>query len=48
MGFPVPLQEWVQGHSREFVGDILFSRQARERGIYNMAEIDSLLNSELR
>ena len=31
MGFPTPLNAWVQGPAREFVSDILSSRPALER-----------------
>jgi asparagine synthase (glutamine-hydrolysing) len=36
MGFPVPLKEWMQGGVvRDFVGDVLLSRDSLERGIYS-------------
>lgn len=36
MGFPVPLKEWMQGGVvRDFVGDVLLSRNSLERGIYS-------------
>lgn len=34
MGFPVPLAEWGTGPLREFVHDVLGSRAARERGLF--------------
>ncbi len=33
MGFPTPLNEWVQGEAREFVHDILTSRAALNRDL---------------
>jgi asparagine synthase (glutamine-hydrolysing) len=36
MGFPVPLNEWMQGGVvRDFVSDTLLSRRSLERGIYS-------------
>jgi asparagine synthase (glutamine-hydrolysing) len=35
MGFPVPLNEWLSGELKEFVGDIFASRGARERDFMN-------------
>lgn len=40
MGFPVPLNQWLQGSANDFVNDILFSQRARERGIYNIEAIE--------
>ncbi len=46
MGFPVPLNNWYHGHSKEFVRDILFSNQAKSRGIYNFDELEKHFNNE--
>lgn len=46
MGFPVPLNQWLQGSSREFVSDILFSQRASQRGIYNIPQIEKIYNNE--
>ena len=46
MGFPVPLQRWVKGSARDFVRDILLSQRARERGIFDSAEIERLIDNE--
>jgi asparagine synthase (glutamine-hydrolysing) len=35
MGFPVPLNEWLSGELKDFVGDIFSSRRARERDYMN-------------
>ncbi len=34
MGFPVPLPAWAGGPLREFLGDVLGSQRARERGVF--------------
>ena len=46
MGFPVPLQRWFRGDSREFVLDILQSDRARKRGIFDPDAIESHLDIE--
>lgn len=35
MGFPVPLNEWMKGDLREFVGDVFNSAGAKNRVYYN-------------
>ncbi|MBK6864179.1 MAG: asparagine synthase (glutamine-hydrolyzing) [Ideonella sp.] len=46
MGFPVPLHLWARGSARDFFGDILLSRRAAERGIFDLAEVEQLMNHE--
>ncbi len=46
MGFPVPLQQWFGGVAKEFVRDILLSGSARQRGMYNMAAVESAITGE--
>ena len=46
MGFPVPLQRWFRGDSRDFVLDILLSERARQRGIFDPAAIESHVDVE--
>ncbi|MEP6571610.1 MAG: asparagine synthase (glutamine-hydrolyzing) [Gemmatimonadota bacterium] len=46
MGFPVPLHLWARGESRDFFGDLLLSRTCRERGIFEAAEIEKLMDYE--
>lgn len=46
MGFPVPLQQWFRGESREFVLDVLHSTSARHRGIFDTAALDAQLEIE--
>jgi asparagine synthase (glutamine-hydrolysing) len=46
MGFPVPLAEWMRGPVRDFVNDTLLSSQARQRGIYQPAAVERLIQHE--
>lgn len=46
MGFPVPLNEWLDKELREFVGDIFNSSNARSRQYFNNEEIMKGLTSE--
>ena len=47
MGFPVPLKEWMQdGPVRDFAGDILLSRDSKERGIYCPKALESMLSEQ--
>ncbi len=46
MGFPVPLNEWSRGPLREFLSDILLGPRARQRGIYQVKEVERLLLHE--
>ena len=46
MGFPVPLQHWLAGPSREFVHDTLLSARARTRGITDPQAVEHLLSHE--
>lgn len=43
MGFPTPLNEWAKGPAREFISDVLSSRNALDRSwVDNRAVLDSL------
>jgi len=46
MGFPVPLTQWTRGVAKDFVRDILLSRQVRERGIYEFGAIERAITDE--
>jgi asparagine synthase (glutamine-hydrolysing) len=46
MGFPVPFVEWAGGPLRPFIRDTLLGEAARERGIYDMAGIERLIDGE--
>lgn len=46
MGFPVPLAEWFRGPLQDFLGDVLLSSRARQRGLYRMDRVEKLALSE--
>jgi len=47
MGFPVPLNEWMEGGIvREFVADTLLSRSSLERGIFKSDALYSMIESQ--
>ena len=43
MGFGVPLVHWFKGDLVDYAHDVLLSKQALERGYFNMQQIESLL-----
>ncbi len=45
MGFPVPLNNWFGGHFNDYAKKVLLSKEAKERGIYNIENIEKWLNS---
>jgi len=46
MGFPVPLHLWARGAARDFFGDVLLSRRCAERGLFDLVEVEKLMNTE--
>jgi asparagine synthase (glutamine-hydrolysing) len=46
MGFPVPLHLWARGRSRDFFADHLLSARARERGIFDLPEVEKQMRHE--
>jgi asparagine synthase (glutamine-hydrolysing) len=46
MGFPVPLHLWAKGRVRDFFRDVLLSRACRERGLFDMARVEALIQQE--
>ena len=49
MGFPVPLHEWLdKGPVRDFAHDVLFSKAAQERGLFEKRALERLLQKERR
>lgn len=46
MGFPVPFNKWIREELKTFVLDILLSRRARERGIYDVSAIELAMRGE--
>ena len=45
MGFPVPVHIWFGDKFKRFTKEILLSKEAKERGIYNTKVLEKLLNS---
>lgn len=46
MGFPVPLHIWARGPVGTFFKDILLSKKARERGIFDPGKVEALIRNE--
>src|SRR5439155_14519284 len=42
-GFAVPLARWFRGELSSFARDLLFSQSCRERGVFNGAYVERLL-----
>ena len=47
MGFDVPLEHWFRGQLRDFLCDILLSRQAVERGYFKPSAVKALVDDHL-
>ena len=45
-GFPVPLDDWLSGKFRKYTKNILSSRVAKNRKIYNIDNIKKILDSD--
>ncbi len=45
-GFPVPISEWFKSELKDWVREILLSKAAKERGIYNIPALESRLNTQ--
>jgi asparagine synthase (glutamine-hydrolysing) len=45
MGFGVPLGDWFRRELRDMTRDVLLGRQARQRGVFRMSEVESLLST---
>lgn len=46
MGFPVPLQIWAKGKAKDFFCDVLLSKQCKERGLFDIGVVETLINEE--
>ncbi len=46
MGFPVPLHLWARGDARDFFCDVLLSQRCRERGLFDVPEVERLMAHE--
>jgi len=45
MGFPTPLNEWMNGPLRDYVLDILTSQKSKERNILDTSKVESFMSS---
>jgi asparagine synthase (glutamine-hydrolysing) len=45
LGFAIPIQHWMGVEFSDYVKDILLSKRAKERGIYNNKSLEILLNN---
>ena len=46
MGFPVPLHLWARNRAGAFFKDVLLTYTCRERGLFNISEIENLIDQE--
>jgi asparagine synthase (glutamine-hydrolysing) len=46
MGFPVPLHLWARNRAADFFKDVLLSSACRQRGLFDPAEVESLMQHE--
>ncbi len=46
MGFPVPLHIWAKHRARDFFKDVLLSNACRQRGLFNISEVEKLIEQE--
>jgi len=46
MGFPVPLHKWYRNELKDFVMDILLDSRARQRGIFNIKQLEKMITQE--
>jgi asparagine synthase (glutamine-hydrolysing) len=46
MGFPVPLHIWARNQAKGFFSDVLLSKKCRERGLFNIPEVEKLIEKE--
>jgi asparagine synthase (glutamine-hydrolysing) len=46
MGFPVPLHIWSKNKAKDFIMDVLLSKNAQDRNIINTKYVENLIKSE--
>ncbi len=46
MGFPVPLHIWARNNVKDFFHDLLLSPTCKDRGIFNQAQLEKLIENE--
>jgi len=47
MGFPVPLNNWFGGDFNNYAKQILLSKEAKDRNLYNNKNIEEWLNNDI-
>ena len=48
MGFAVPLVSWFRNELKDYVRDVLLSSKARERGLFDMKQVERLIDIHQR
>ena len=48
MGFGVPLVHWFKKDLKDYAREVLLTRQARERGLFNTRHIEGMLDSHMK
>ncbi len=46
MGFPVPLHLWAKDRAKDFFRDALLSSACRNRGLFDSAQIENLIEHD--
>ncbi|MGH2564322.1 MAG: asparagine synthase (glutamine-hydrolyzing), partial [Ginsengibacter sp.] len=46
MGFPVPLHIWSKNKAKDFIMDVLLSKKAKERNIFNAGYVEKMITSQ--
>ncbi len=47
-GFAIPLGKWFRGHLSDYARDLLLSERARQRGFFDMREVQRMLDQPAR
>src|SRR6185436_10077023 len=48
VGFDTPAETWIKTTHKDFVGDMLLSRSARQRGLFHVRALEALLAAPTR
>ena len=46
LGFPAPLDQWVEEEKIDFIKEILLDKQTKDRGIFNISNVEKLINNK--
>lgn len=46
LGFPAPLDQWIGEEKIGFIKEILLDKQTKDRGIFNITEVEELINNK--